>query len=146
MTSAASPVRDADWLRRHTAPGWRVAVEDVTTAYAVFGLMGPRSRRLLAGLTSADLGPDAFPFATSRVVDLGPAPRARHPDDLRRRAGLGAHRAHRARHRGVGPAGRRRRRGLRLAGYYAINALRLDKGYRAFGAELGPTAPRSRPG
>ena len=28
--------------------------------------------------------------------------------------------------------------GLRLAGYYAINALRLDKGYRAFGPELGP--------
>jgi len=28
--------------------------------------------------------------------------------------------------------------GLRRAGYYAINALRLDKGYRAFGPELGP--------
>ena len=28
--------------------------------------------------------------------------------------------------------------GLRLAGYHAINALRLDKGYRAFGPELGP--------
>ena len=45
VTSAASPVRDADWLRRHVAPGWRVAVEDVTTAYAVLGRDGPALAR-----------------------------------------------------------------------------------------------------
>lgn len=143
LTSAGSPVRDTDWLRRHAASlrsgGARVAIDDVTTAYAVFALMGPRSRELLAGLTAADLADAAFPFATSRIVDLGPAlVRATRMtyvgelgfellvptefalgvwDDL-----VAAGRSH----------------GLRLAGYYAINALRLDKGYRAWGSELTP--------
>ena len=139
VTSAASPVRDADWLRRHTAPGWRVVVEDVTTAYAVFGVMGPRSRHLLEGLTSADLGPDAFPFATSRVVDLGPArvraTRMTYVGELGWELTVPTELATGVWDRLV-DAGTDV--GLRLAGYYAINALRLDKGYRAFGPELGP--------
>jgi glycine cleavage system aminomethyltransferase T/glycine/D-amino acid oxidase-like deaminating enzyme len=139
VTSAASPVRDADWLRRHVAPGWRVVVEDVTTAYAVFGVMGPRSRDLLAGLTTADLGPDAFPFATSQVVDLGPArvraTRMTYVGELGWELTVPTELATGVWDRLVADGADL---GLRLAGYYAINALRLDKGYRAFGAELGP--------
>ena len=116
VTSAGSPVRDADWLRRHVAPGWRVAVEDVTTAYAVFGVMGPRSRDLLGRVTGADLGAEAFPFATSRVLDVGPGPRAGDPDDLRRRAGLGADGADRAGHERLGPTRHRRERPRPAAG------------------------------
>ena len=139
VTSAASPVRDADWLRRHVAPGWRVVVEDVTTAYAVFGVMGPRSRDLLGGLTSADLGPDAFPFATSQVVDLGPArvraTRMTYVGELGWELTVPTELATGVWDRLVADGADL---GLRLAGYYAINALRLDKGYRAFGPELGP--------
>ena len=139
VTSAASPVRDADWLRRHVAPGWRVAVEDVTTAYAVFGVMGPRSRELLGRLTTADLGPDAFPFATSRVVDLGPArvraTRMTYVGELGWELTVPTELATGVWDRLVAAGADL---GLRLAGYYAINALRLDKGYRAFGPELGP--------
>ena len=139
VTSAASPVRDADWLRRHVAPGWRVVVEDVTTAYAVFGVMGPRSRHLLSGLTSADLGPDAFPFATSQVVDLGPArvraTRMTYVGELGWELTVPTELATGVWDRLVDAGADL---GLRLAGYYAINALRLDKGYRAFGPELGP--------
>ena len=82
------------------AGGWSSRTSP--TAYAVFGVMGPRSRDLLGGLTAADLGPDAFPFATSRVVDLGPGAGACDPDDLRGRAGLGADGADRAGHRASG--------------------------------------------
>jgi 4-methylaminobutanoate oxidase (formaldehyde-forming) len=139
VTSAASPVRDADWLRRHVAPGWRVAVEDVTTAYAVFGVMGPRSRELLGGLTAADLGPQAFPFATSQVVDLGPArvraTRMTYVGELGWELTVPTELATGVWDRLVGNGAGL---GLRLAGYSAINALRLDKGYRAFGPELGP--------
>ena len=139
LTSAGSPVRDADWLRRHVEPGWRVNVEDVTTAYAVLGLMGPSSRELLGRLTSADLTGDAFPFATSRLLDVGPAQvratRMTYVGELGWELCVPTELTTGVWDRLV-EAGEDL--GLRLAGYYAINALRLDKGYRAFGPELGP--------
>jgi glycine cleavage system aminomethyltransferase T len=101
--------------------------------------MGPRSRDLLAGLTTADLGPDAFPFATSQVVDLGPArvraTRMTYVGELGWELTVPTELATGVWDRLVADGADL---GLRLAGYYAINALRLDKGYRAFGAELGP--------
>ena len=139
LTSAASPVRDADWLRRHVTPGWRVAVEDVTTAYAVLGLMGPRSRELLGRLTPADLTTESFPFATSRVLDVGVArvraTRMTYVGELGWELLVPVELATGVWDRLV-DAGQDV--DLRLAGYHAINALRLDKGYRAFGPELGP--------
>ncbi|MGL5863561.1 MAG: GcvT family protein, partial [Phycicoccus sp.] len=139
ITSAGSPVRDADWLRRHRDPAWRVAVDDVTTSLAVFGLMGPRSRALLSRLTRTSLDDDAFPFATSREVSLGPAPvratRITYVGELGWELSVPTELA-----TGVWDAlvEAGSDLGLRLAGHYAINALRLDKGYRAWGAELGP--------
>ena len=45
----------------------------MTSGFAVLGLMGPRSRALLGRVSTADLSSDAFPFATSREIDVGPA-------------------------------------------------------------------------
>ncbi|WP_392544958.1 FAD-dependent oxidoreductase [Oryzobacter telluris] len=139
VTSAGSPVRDADWLRRHSDPAWRVEVEDVTTAWAVLGVQGPRSRTLLSRLTTADLEDAAFPFATSRELDLGVArvraTRMTYVGELGWELYVPTELA-------TGVWDRLRDAGddlgLRLGGYYAINALRLDQGYRAWGAELGP--------
>src|SRR6266508_4131507 len=44
VSGSAQPVRDLDWLRRNIPAGRHVAVVDVTSAYAVYGVMGPRSR------------------------------------------------------------------------------------------------------
>jgi glycine cleavage system aminomethyltransferase T len=139
VTSAGSPVRDVDWLRRHRDPSWKVTVDDVTTAYAVFGVMGPRSRTLFSRLTATALDDAAFPFATSRELSVGPAlvraTRITYVGELGwellvpTELATGVWDA-------IADAGADL--GLRLAGYYAINALRLDKGYRAWGAELGP--------
>ncbi|MGL5819205.1 MAG: GcvT family protein, partial [Phycicoccus sp.] len=139
VTSAGSPIRDADWLRRRRDPAWRVAVDDITASLAVFGVMGPRSRTLLSRLTRTPLDDVAFPFATSCELSLGPAlvraTRITYVGELGwelyapTEAATGVWDA-------VVDAGSDL--GLRLAGYYAINALRLDKGYRAWGAELGP--------
>ncbi len=139
VTSAGSPVRDADWLRRHRDPSWRVEVEDVTTAWAVLGVQGPRSRTLLSRLTTTDLEDDAFPFATSRELDLGVArvraTRMTYVGEVGWELYVPAELA-------TGVWDRLRDAGddlgLRLGGYYAINALRLDQGYRAWGAELTP--------
>ena len=68
VSSSATTVRDLDWLGRHAFDrvGDTAVVEDRTDAFSVIGVMGPRSRDLLTGLTDADLGEEGFPFATSR--------------------------------------------------------------------------------
>jgi 4-methylaminobutanoate oxidase (formaldehyde-forming) len=137
VSSAASTGRDQDHVRRHLPPGSRTAVVDVTSSYAVLGVMGPSSRVLLSRLTRADLVD--FPFATSREIDLGyatvRATRMTYVGELGWELYVPAEFA-------VGvlddllTAGADL--GARRAGYYAIDSLRLEKGYRAFGRELTP--------
>ncbi|SDJ10287.1 4-methylaminobutanoate oxidase (formaldehyde-forming) [Frankineae bacterium MT45] len=139
VTGAGSVLRDADHLRRHTPPEARMSVVDVTAAYAVYGVMGPRSRQLLQSLSDSDLGNDAFPFATSREISLGAATvratRITYVGELGwelyvpTEFAVGVYEA-------LHEAGAKL--GLIDAGYYAINSLRLEKGYRAFGSDLTP--------
>jgi 4-methylaminobutanoate oxidase (formaldehyde-forming) len=70
VTAAASAVHDLAWLRRNAGEGARVGIEDVTGRFAVLGVMGPRSRELLARLTPADLGNAAFPFGAARWIEV----------------------------------------------------------------------------
>ena len=137
VSSAATTVRDLDWIRRHVPVGDQVSVVDLTSSYAVFGVMGPRSRELLTRLSPDAFDDVSFPFATSREVRLGqarvratrityvgelgwelyvPTELASGVYDLLFEAGDDL--------------------GVRPAGYYTIEALRLEKGYRAFGREL----------
>ncbi len=139
VTSAASPVRDLDWISRHIGPDQHVSVVDVTSAYAVLGVMGPASRRLLQSLTRADLSNEAFPFATSREIDLGyatvRATRITYVGELGwelyvpTEFAVGVYELLMS----AGAAF-----GIEPAGYYTINSLRLEKGYRAFGSDLTP--------
>ena len=139
VSSSATTVRDQDWIRRNLPEGSPVSVRDVTTAYAVIGVMGPRSRDLLGRLTGADLSEGGFPFATSRELDLGAATvratRMTYVGELgwellvpvEFAAGV---------YDALTEAGADL--GVADAGYYAIESLRLEKGYRAFGRELTP--------
>ncbi len=139
VTGSASVVRDLDWIRRHLRPEQHVEVVDVTSAYAVYGVMGPRSRDLLGRLSRADLSAEAFPFATSREIDLGystvRATRITYVGELGwelyvpTEFAVGVYEL-------LTEAGQEY--GLANAGYYTINSLRLDKAYRAWGAELTP--------
>ncbi len=139
VTSSASVERDRDWIRRHTGSDQHVTVTDVSSALAVYGVMGPDSRALLQALTRADLSNEAFPFATSRLLDLGHATvratRITYVGELGWELYVPSEFA-------VGvyeqllEAGRDH--GVAQAGYYAINALRLEKGYRAWGSDLTP--------
>ncbi len=71
VSSAATTERDKDHLRRQLPCGAQVTITDVTSALAVYGVMGPRSRELLSGLSRASFANDDFPLRTSREVDLG---------------------------------------------------------------------------
>jgi 4-methylaminobutanoate oxidase (formaldehyde-forming) len=119
--------------------GLHASLVDVTSQYAVYGVMGPRSRDLLARLSRADLGDEPFPFGTSQLIDLGyatvRATRITYVGELGwelyvpAEFAVGAYEDLVAAGDGLG---------LVNAGYYAIESLRLEKAYRAFGRELTP--------
>ncbi len=137
VSSAATTERDLDRLRRHRVG--RPGVVDVTSAYAVLGVMGPRSRELLSRLTPDPLDDAAHPFGTSRVLPLGRsmvrATRMTYVGELGWELYVPTEQAAVV-HDALLEAGADL--GVVPAGYSAIEALRLEKGYRAFGRELTP--------
>src|SRR5882724_27206 len=139
ISSAATTERDKDHIRRNLPDGAGAALVDVTSAYAVFGVMGPKSRDLLSALTSADLSDEAFPFGTSQQISLGyatvRATRITYVGELGWELYVPTEFAVGV-YEDLVAAGADL--GLDDAGYYAINSLRLDKGYRAFGTDLTP--------
>ena len=68
---ATSQRRDQAWLNRNFDPDWHITVTDVTSGWAVLGVMGPRSRELLEGLSGRGLGDDACPFGHRVELELG---------------------------------------------------------------------------
>jgi 4-methylaminobutanoate oxidase (formaldehyde-forming) len=139
VASAATTERDKDHIRRHIPCDAHASVVDMTSAYAVLGVMGPRSRALLAALSPADLGEDAFPFGASQEIDLGyftiRATRITYVGELGWELYVPAEFAVGV-YETLAAAGRDF--GLVNAGYYTIEAMRLEKAYRAFGRELTP--------
>jgi glycine cleavage system aminomethyltransferase T/glycine/D-amino acid oxidase-like deaminating enzyme len=137
VSSAATTERDKDHLRRNVPLGMRVTVVDLTSAYAVFGVMGPRSRELLSRLSRADLGEGAFPFGTSREIDLGystvRATRLTYVGELGwelyASADLGL-RLWDVLYRAGRPLG------VIAAGRGAFSGMRLEKGYRLWGTDM----------
>ena len=138
VTGTAQRVSDLDWLRAHVRPGESVQITDVTEEWAVLGLMGPASRGVLGTLSSADLSDEVFPFLTSREIDVAGvqchALRITYVGELGWEVQIPWDRAgevYDALHATAGPEL------LRDAGYYTINSLRLEMGYRQWGADIG---------
>jgi 4-methylaminobutanoate oxidase (formaldehyde-forming) len=139
VSSAATTERDKDHLRRQLPRGAQVTITDVTSALAVYGVMGPRSRELLSGLSRASFANDEFPLRTSREVDLSyanvRATRISYIGELGWELYVPAEFAAGV-YEDLMAAGEAL--GVVNAGYYAIESMRLEKGYRAFGRELTP--------
>ena len=137
VSSAATTERDQDHMRRNLPVDCNVTVVDLTSSLSVLGVMGPASRALLSRLSSASLAD--FPFGTSREIDLGHATvratRITYVGELGwelyvpTEFAVGVHEDLLASGADLG---------VMNGGYYAIDSLRLEKGYRAFGRELTP--------
>ena len=140
VSSAATTERDKDHIRRNLPSGANASLVDVTSSYAVFGVMGPKSRDLLATLTTADLSDEAFAFGSSRQISLGyatvRATRITYVGELGWELYVPAEFAVGV-YEDLMSAGAEF--GVAGGGYYAIESLRLEKGYRAFGRELTPS-------
>jgi 4-methylaminobutanoate oxidase (formaldehyde-forming) len=139
VSGAAQAVRDRDWIVCHIDPGERAGLADVTEAFAVLGVMGPNARTLLGRLTDADLSNEAFPFGTAQTIGVSRvtvrAVRLTYVGELGWELHVPASQAGLL-YDALMDAGRDL--DLADAGHYAINSLRLEKGYRAWGADLSP--------
>ncbi|MEO8289404.1 MAG: FAD-dependent oxidoreductase, partial [Gaiellaceae bacterium] len=139
VTGTAFGRHDAAWIRRHLPDDGRVQVEDVTSRYGCLGLWGPAVREILQPLTEADLGNEAFPYMRAHELAVGSVPclalRVTYVGELGwelycpMEFGLRLWDT-------VWDAGREH--GLVAGGYKAIDSLRLEKGYRVWGADITP--------
>jgi 4-methylaminobutanoate oxidase (formaldehyde-forming) len=132
VTGAGAVDSDRGFLELHAEGS--VAIDDVTDELAVVGIWGPAAREALAAVTGADVSNEAFPFRTARALPVGSAV------VLAQRITY------------VGELGYElytpRRDAVQVwdalmsaaspepVGYAALDSLRIEKGYRYFGADL----------
>ena len=119
VTGSAQPVRDRAWLLRNKKADEQVTVDDVSAEWSVLSVLGPRAKDLL---NKIDMG-SARPVPASYVGGPGTEIYARVEDAP-------------ALYDRICAAGEAF--GLRDCGYYALDALRIEAGRRAFGPELSP--------
>ncbi len=139
VTGTAFGNHDREWIRKHLPDDGSAAVRDVTSAWACFGIWGPRAREVLAPLTPQELSNEAFPYMAVRETTVGGVPvralRVTYVGELGweiycpTEYGLGLWRA-------LWEAGEAH--GIVAGGYRAIDSLRLEKGYRVWGADITP--------
>ena len=139
MTGTAFGNHDLGWIRRHQPGDGSVTIDEMTSAYACLGLWGPRARVILAQITDAELGNEAFPYLTAREISVGGIPcralRVTYVGELGwelycpTEYGLALWDT-------IWAAGEAH--GLRAGGYRAIESLRLEKGYRVWSSDITP--------
>ncbi len=139
VTGTGFATHDFDWICRNIPPGLDARLTDVTTQYAVLALMGPRARDVLAAVTRDDVSNEGFPFAHCRPINVAGADvialRVTYVGELGWELHIPVEAAAGVYDRLI-EAGRPH--GIANAGYRAIETLRLEKGYRAWGADIGP--------
>jgi glycine cleavage system aminomethyltransferase T/glycine/D-amino acid oxidase-like deaminating enzyme len=139
VTGTAFGNHDREWIRRHLPGDGSVQVHDVTSAWACFGIWGPRAREILAPLTPQSLSNEEFPYLSAREITVGDVPvralRVTFVGELGWELYCPTEYGNTL-WRTVWESGRAH--GLVAAGYRAIDSLRLEKGYRVWGADITP--------
>ena len=139
VTGTGFRTHDFAWIEEHLPRGADAKLTDVTMDRATLALMGPKARSILARLTSDDLSNEAFPFAHARAITLAGrkalALRITYIGELGWELHMDRGDAA-AIFDALAQAGEPH--GMALAGYRAIESLRLEKAYRAWGADITP--------
>jgi len=139
VTGTGFATHDFDWIRRNIPDGLNVQLFDITSANAVLSLMGPKSRAILERVTRDDVSNEGFRFATARTIGIAGCPvralRVTYVGELGWELHLPVEYATTVFEVLMAAGGEH---GLRPAGYRAIESLRMEKGYRAWGSDIGP--------
>jgi glycine cleavage system aminomethyltransferase T/glycine/D-amino acid oxidase-like deaminating enzyme len=139
VTGSGQTTRDFDWISRHIAPTEHAILTDISALYGVLSVMGPNAETLLARVSNNAFADDPLKFSWTRLIDLGfarvraarmsyvggPGYELYVPVEMMRHV-----------YQSLTAAGSDL--GLVDAGYYALDALRIEMGRRAWGAEIGP--------
>jgi sarcosine dehydrogenase len=139
VTGTGFATHDFDWISRSIPAGLDARLIDVTSSHAVLAVMGPRSRDVIQGLTEHDISNAGFPFGRVKCITVAGAPvlalRVTYVGELGFELHIPVEFALSA-YDALMEAGQPH--GIANAGYRAIESLRLEKGYRAWGADIGP--------
>jgi len=139
VTGTGSRTRDFDWISRSLPAGDGVKLRDVTEDLAVLALMGPHARDVLASVTEADTSNGTLPFGSVAKLSIAGvsvrAIRVTYVGELGWELHMSRDGAM-AVYQALMEAGLSH--GITNAGYRAIESLRLEKGYRAWGTDIGP--------
>jgi len=139
VTGTGFATHDADWITRNIPAGMDAQLVDVTSAYATLSLMGPNARAALQPLTDSDISNTAFPFATARTIHIAGAPvlalRITYVGELGWELHIPTEFALTV-YDALMQSGKPHN--IANCGYRAIETLRLEKFYRAWGADIGP--------
>ena len=139
VTGTGFRTHDGGWIRDHLPAGSDATLMDVTEEFGTLSLMGPHARDVLENVTDADVSNQAFPFGHVRLIDIAGQPvralRVTYVGELGWElhaplAGLGAV------FDALMQAGEPH--GIAPVGYRALESLRLEKGYRAWGSDITP--------
>jgi heterotetrameric sarcosine oxidase gamma subunit len=129
--------RRTEMLLRNGLPP-AATVTDVTSGFATLHVAGPRSREVVSQLTDHDLSNDAFPFLSSREIDLGWATaialRVSFTGELGWELLVPTEFVADVYDKVVAAGARQR---MRLAGAFAFDGLRLERGFRSWGHDIG---------
>jgi heterotetrameric sarcosine oxidase gamma subunit len=139
VTGTAYGNHDAAWLRGNLPDDGSAEVRDITSSRVCFGLWGPRARDILAAVTPDDVSDAGFPYLTAREITVGSVPllalRVTYVGELGWELYAPTEYG-RALWATLWEAGREH--GLVAGGYRAIEALRLEKGYRVWSSDITP--------
>ena len=138
ITGHPGQVRDRNWIKVHAETDWRFEVFDATSGYGLLSVQGPDSRRLLQAISGEDISNDSLPFGSAREMDV-----AHSRAWVIRRSFLGELGYElliptefvAGVHEALADAGSAH--GLTHLGMLAMNACRLEKGFRHFGHDIG---------
>ena len=139
VTGTGFATHDFDWIKRNIPEDMNCQLFDITSSNAVLSLMGPKARAILKQVTRDDVSNDGFRFGTIRTIGIAGCPvqalRVTYVGELGWELHLPVEYATSV-YSALMKAGADH--GLENAGYRAIESLRLEKGYRAWGSDIGP--------
>lgn len=139
ISGSAFGVRDSNWVRRQLPKDSLITLNEVTSAWAVINICGPKSREVLQSVSDDDLSNDAVPFLAVRDIEVGYVPvravRVGYVGELGYELHVPTEYAAML-YETLKKAGEPF--GIRNVGYRAIETCRLEKGYVYWSAEIGP--------
>lgn len=146
ITGSALGIRDRSWLshglslfeeRLEAVPD--VTIRDITSGYGVLNIQGPRSRKILQKICDDDLSNNGFPFMAARDIRIGYAPalafRVTYVGELGWELYIPMEYLEYAYETLMEAGGAE---GMINMGYHAVDSLRLEKRFLAWGADINP--------